>query len=346
MTFVCVRVEPDPAREDPIILQRAHDGDQGKRETKRTKITTGNNGYEIELGGFSAYGRGADSLIAAEQLDVIFAKKKNIANGVLAPKTKYAPRSDVRLVKKSGDKIQAILAHAQAASLPLAPSLIEDEDLVFFKDRAGTCYHVEMRGTRTKEGIFFKAKDVGKVFQSPNFVKGLTDPRNAYIKGFIMWILLCILSTITLSASLSLQEQAPGGSIPLQEHDHHSPSNQDQHSETKRRPHQLSQQVFLTFNGLMSALHRTRTGIAGEFVDWVNTVVFTLAYGTPEQKEELVEELCRADNNFFMAFTKVVLNDLSCLYLIETPLHKDGKAVFKFGRSSKFKDQVRRQRSA
>ncbi|KAG2759404.1 hypothetical protein Pcac1_g28575 [Phytophthora cactorum] len=105
------------------------------------------------------YKRSVAQLIKQEKFCVIYATKNGIAEGVLHMKTVYAPKSDARLVKK-GENVERIIMLAKSSSLDLAPPVITDEDLSFFVDKAGTRHHVEMRGMRTMEGIFFKAKDV------------------------------------------------------------------------------------------------------------------------------------------------------------------------------------------
>lgn len=63
-----------------------------------------------------------------------------------------------------------LLKIAKESSYPLAPLVINDKDLAFFVDKYGVYYQVEMRGKSTMEGIYFKAKGVGLVFESEWFV--------------------------------------------------------------------------------------------------------------------------------------------------------------------------------
>ncbi|KAK1928954.1 Uncharacterized protein P3T76_015594 [Phytophthora citrophthora] len=125
----------------------------------------------------------------------------------------------------------------------------------------------------------------------------------------------------------------------LQEHDHPSPQEQ-------KRTYHNSHEVFLTFAGLMHALHSTRSPVANEFRDWVYKKVFALAYGTVEQKQEMLSTLCKVDKSFLQAFMKLIPNDLACLYLVDTTMRGDGKKVFKFGRSEKVKERFYKHSSA
>ncbi|OWY97948.1 hypothetical protein PHMEG_00031404 [Phytophthora megakarya] len=49
-------------------------------------------------------------------------------------------------------------------------------DLTFFADKHGVRHQVEMRGKRTMEGIYFKAKDIGRVFESESFLDTIQHP--------------------------------------------------------------------------------------------------------------------------------------------------------------------------
>lgn len=97
---------------------------------------------------------------------------------------------DVRLAKND-DRIKRIIDVAKKNSLPIAPPTITDVDLAFFVDKSGTRHQVEMRGERTMRGIYFKAKDLGRVIVSDRLVDTILDPRNSYRES-IDWALLLI----------------------------------------------------------------------------------------------------------------------------------------------------------
>lgn len=46
----------------------------------------------------------------------------------------------------------------------MAPSIIDDGDITLFEDVAHKKHKVEMHGERTIKGVYFKVKDVGRVF--------------------------------------------------------------------------------------------------------------------------------------------------------------------------------------
>lgn len=167
-------------------------------ETKRAEVDECVAEYEVVLGGemyvnadrlFKCaelkdyfkkhYKRSATEFIAKKDLQVVFVSKKNVEKGVLDEKEVYGSKSDVRLVKKD-ERIKCIIATAKESSYPIAPSVIKDKELTFFVDKAGTSYQVEIRGERTMNGIYFKAKDVGVVFENEWFVKTIQCPDTSY----------------------------------------------------------------------------------------------------------------------------------------------------------------------
>ncbi|CAK4635894.1 unnamed protein product, partial [Aphanomyces euteiches] len=95
--------------------------------------------------------------------------KKDAAEHKLTPKATYSPKTDVRIVKRTG-LVNELIAHTRNSSLPLVPDVIRDAGLAFFVDEARTQTSVELRGERNMERIYFKAKDVGSVFESDNFL--------------------------------------------------------------------------------------------------------------------------------------------------------------------------------
>ncbi|KAG6946312.1 hypothetical protein JG687_00016786 [Phytophthora cactorum] len=292
------------------------------RDAKRPKVEDG--GYELALGGGvyidmdklfkcpalkayfnKKYKRSVAQLIKQEKFCVIYATKNGIAEGVLHMKTVYAPKSDARLVKK-GENVERIIMLAKSSSLDLAPPVITDEDLSFFVDKAGTRHHVEMRGMRTMEGIFFKAKDVGLVFKSDGFLDTVQRQHTAYSESvdYIWFTLLnpngnSRVQWVITQSKLVFPARVTYPQFPNK-----------------------GRELFLTFGGPMHALHSTRTQVATEFRKWVYTQVFAIAYGTPAQKRAMI-----------------VPSDISCLYLIDTTEREDGKKVYKFGRSKKLKER-------
>ncbi|KAH9096871.1 hypothetical protein LEN26_017247 [Aphanomyces euteiches] len=125
------------------------------------------------------YERLVTRLISEAKLEVVFVMKKDAAEHKLTPKATYSPKTDVRIVKRTG-LVNELIAHTRNSSLPLVPDVIRDAGLAFFVDEARTQTSVELRGERNMERIYFKAKDVGSVFESDNFLDTIQDWRCGY----------------------------------------------------------------------------------------------------------------------------------------------------------------------
>ncbi len=64
--------------------------------------------------------------------------------------------------------------------VPLAPPLIEDNDLVLFQDEEGNKYKVPTRGKRTKGGIFFEVNAIMKIFQMNSLNNDILQQKSRY----------------------------------------------------------------------------------------------------------------------------------------------------------------------
>lgn len=163
---------------------------------KRTKrddnegIVERERAYELELGGevfidvdklfqFKSfqpyfkkkYNRSAKTFIENEHLRVVFVSNKNVDKRELKIKTTYSTKFGCRLVKKD-EHVERLIKFVHESLLPEAPPVIEHDDLKFFVGKNGKSYQVEMCGTRTKNGIYFEAKDVARVFENERFQTG------------------------------------------------------------------------------------------------------------------------------------------------------------------------------
>ncbi|ETP37601.1 hypothetical protein F442_14593 [Phytophthora nicotianae P10297] len=187
-----------------------------------------------------------------------------------------------------------------------------------------------MRGKRTMEGIYFRVRDVGIVFGSPRLPEIIQRDRSTYTAAMdYVTLQIHTAGGNQQSADLPVQEHLQKSDISLEEHD---PS-------TVEYQRAAGKDVFFTFAGLMHALHNTHSPVATEFRRWVYKYVFTLAYGNPGQKKKMVSTLCKVDKLFLEAFMKLVPNNLSCLYLVDTTMREEGKKVLKFGRSKNVKER-------
>lgn len=114
------------------------------------------------------YGKSEKQFIEKEQLEVFNVTKESVDDGRFKPKDAYSPGRDLRLVRKDG-VINDFIQRLRDQSYPMAPPKIENLIVTcapeVADDTAKTIeYQVELRGTRTEQGIYLKVKDIGQVF--------------------------------------------------------------------------------------------------------------------------------------------------------------------------------------
>ncbi len=95
-------------------------------------------------------------------------------NGEVIITEKYSMKNGSIFILKSA--IAYMFESGEQPLLP-APPILEDNDLVFFKDDNGREYQVLMRGERTREGIYFQVKGVMDVFKQPSLAKQIVETR-------------------------------------------------------------------------------------------------------------------------------------------------------------------------
>lgn len=163
-------------------------------------------------------------------------------------------------VKKNVPKINTTLSYKYE---PLPP-LIQLEDFEKFMDDEGNTFNVETRGERSEEKIFFKVKDISKIFEMKDFAKvtifnkdrGYTSPQ--HYKTFVIDSLI-----------------------------------KDELMDNKKG----SLSTFLTYEGLLKVIYSSRGNtIVQKFRKWATKVVYTSHLGTSEQRQELSRSIVRGAN--------------------------------------------------
>lgn len=138
------------------------------------------------------YGVGCKSisqLIAKKHYQSII--NGQIIDGVLVVKEKRSYKLGSVFVEKS-EILDLFDEHTiEIVEYPPAPAVIEDEDLIFFKDDEGIEHSVLMRGERTRQGIYFKVKDVERVFEMKRLDDILGKDHTGYTPGMdFQWFVL------------------------------------------------------------------------------------------------------------------------------------------------------------
>lgn len=250
------------------------------------------------------YGVGCKSisqLIAKKHYQSII--NGQIIDGVLVVKEKRSYKLGSVFVEKS-EILDLFDEHTiEIVEYPPAPAVIEDEDLVFFKDDEGIEHSVLMRGERTRQGIYFKLKDVERVFEMKRATEIVQSDETVYAAGRdYQWFVL--------------------------------PKHKD--LEVGR-----SKELYLTYSGLKHMIESSQSGVGYKFKEWIDELVFAAAFGTVDQKAKAFSRSLNIDADHLKAIMRKTDGEISCLYLIDIKQTKDGKRVFKYGYTKHLRSRFR-----
>ncbi len=198
--------------------------------------------------------------------------------------------------------------------LEQAPPILCADDLVFFKDDDGVEHHVLMRGERKKDKIFFKLKDVEKVFQMERLDKMIYDPTTIYTEHMhYKWFKVEAIGMFP-------------GIITTK-----SDANSEADDEPKKR--QRSKELYFTYIGLKHLIEASRSGVAYKFKSWLDDVLFAVSFGTVDQKAKALARSFDMEVDHLKAIISKTSNDISCIYLIDVKLTNDTnkKPIYKYG---------------
>lgn len=188
------------------------------------------------------------------------------------------------------------------------PELIDNNDFCFFKDNKGIEYHVEMRGKRNKNDIYFKCSDLENLFEMYNMHRVVTLEHTDFSEhdDFNFFTLLNLNNVETL---------------------------------------QDKKILFLTFSGLMKIVKNSRVGRAKEFSDWLDNIVFTAIAGNEEQRIHTSATIMNKDIEEFKKMFNKHAGTLACIYIINTNIKVGDDIIYKFGFSKnldqRFKDHIK-----
>ena len=134
-----------------------------------------------------------------------------------------------------------------------APPIIELRDEEKFRDNNGVVLDIETRGSRDVKNAYFKASDIGKAF---GIIK-ITDTlkHDSFIKGDDYVSFIC-------------QEADSSRLLPIK-------------------------YIFMTYEGVLSLLFKSRASGAKHFLKWATETLFIHQMGTLEQKTGLAKTLIK-----------------------------------------------------
>ena len=167
---------------------------------------------------------------------------------------------------------------------PLPPLVILSEEEKFRDGDGNTC-EVEVRGTRSKDGVRFKLKDIQRIFEIPDLCSNIS-----HIIDKEEYEIFC---SLMLVQSTSISKQNTCGQQTV---------------------------VFISYKGLLKVIFSARSGTADSFQDWATGVLFTAHLGTEEQKDELALELTGVDHKMYKDALRPLVVPLPGIYL-----HQIGK---------------------
>ncbi len=248
--------------------------------------------------------RSISQLILRKQYqDVVYGRVKD---GVVEITPTMSRQNGTAFINKD-ELAELFVVEENAPVIPEAPSILDDKDLIFFKDEDGQTYDVLMRGERTRKGILFKLKDIERVFQ----MNRLHDIVQAETTIFVVGTHYQWFSVLPNIYEVGVVQDGDNAS---------NRSQQD----TKR-------ELYLTYKGLMRIIYRANSGVGYKFQDWIDECVFTMNWGTQEQKADVVKRTINVDADHLKAIMGKSPVAITCLYLIDIGLVHDAKSVYKYG---------------
>ena len=165
-----------------------------------------------------------------------------------------------------------------------------------FRNAEGEVCDVDVRGDRTRTGTYFKVKDIGKVFGVKRLHDDIINKRSRYIDG-------------------KHYIKVPAGSS---------------------RMCQTDGDYYFTSKGLYTWLFNAKEAKADHYINWMMDTLFTVQFGTQEEKEELVG----VSRQELASGLKLCVNKISGLYLIKLGTVKQLRDVMDLGDEQDDKDLV------
>jgi len=196
-----------------------------------------------------------------------------------------------------------------------APGILTLDDHEKFRDYDGKIIEIETRGEKHQDKIYFKVKDVSIGFDLPNLNKVLLNTDRGYERN---------IDYITFNRSFTNDER-----------DNKKPS------------------LYLTYNGLLRVLYVSRNKNTKQFRKWAEEKLFTIQFGSKENKEELASELINVNVRTIRDVFKSSVNSFPCIYLFElgkvSQLRDtfnisnnidDNMTIYKYGMTENMKDRI------
>lgn len=162
-----------------------------------------------------------------------------------------------------------------------APPILELEEYEKFQDDAGNVFDVEVRGVREEDKIYFRGKDVEKLFEmEDNLIHNIS-------RDFI-----------------NLEDYEK---FLLPKTPHFDEFGSVEPKTVKR--------TFFTYNGLMKVVFSSRCGLAYRFRKWATKVIYTAHLGTDEQRFEQALDIAGVNATLVKQVFDTCVTQVPCVYL-------------------------------
>ena len=203
-----------------------------------------------------------------------FLIKKDYVNDQLIP-----------LVTRQITKVPEIIEEdVELETLP-DPIVLDDDER--FRTPEGKFFDVDTRGSRKYDEIYFKAKDVGLLFEM-RIKETIFEVTSVYRKH-IDYEIFCGDNIYSDNTLVQINKKKP-----------------DRFNNT-----------YLTYKGLMHAVYTSRNSVANSFQDWACKILFTYQFGTKEQKIESASKLINVPIKVFKSFLRLFAHDIAGLYIYD-----------------------------
>lgn len=255
-------------------------------------------------------------------------------------------REELKIAKKEKLKINIKETRIERkqfdpTNLKPLPDIMEIKEHECFKDTDGNVFHIEMRGEKTQDGLFFKALDFDKLLGT-HLYDIITHPTSdyEYFEHYVFFEEPQSYKWTVNSSPLVTQNEDV------------TPKNDDV---TKTKV------LYLTYFGVVKSLICSRSPKAKPFQKWAMSTLFTHQFGEEEEKDTLAASLIGVDHRTISNIFRYSSNVIPCIYLFtigrvsdirkycvknNDPITLDGYAdddvVYKFGRTEDLEDRTKR----
>ena len=186
------------------------------------------------------------------------------------------------------------------------PAILDFEDSERFKDCDGNIFEIETRGERNKNKIYFKVKDVMKVFDISNLNQIIVNSGqyklDTHYKIFVIHIRQ-INSFIDIDRHKSLHNKSSKNRI-------------------------FKKEQFLTYKGLLKVIFTFNSNKIEAFQDWIEERLFSLQLGSVEEKIELGTSILGITSQTYKDVFETYTSKFPCIYLLSLGKTEKIKNVF------------------